>query len=250
MAKVIDLSMSLYEGMPKYPHDGVVPYRATPTAKVEKDGLELTEVVFSSHCGTHFDTPHHVMAKGFTLENVDLDRLVGMAKVFDLSHLPKLAPIDRKELEKCGVQLEKGDAALIFTGAEKMLGKPEYFSDYSPLTEDAAEWLVQKGVGVVGVDMTSADHDFSAHKVLLGAGVCIVESLVNLKLLLSGGPYLFVALPLPLLGVEASPVRAVAIDLNPAADTEKIDKPRSFLCDCWEKEARKKKEREKQEKEN
>ncbi len=240
MAKVIDLSMSLYEGMPKYPHDAVVPYKATPTAKVEKDGLELTEIVVSSHAGTHFDTPRHVLAQGCTLEKVNLDRLVGKAKVFDLSHLPKSTPIDKQELKKCEVQLEKGDAALIFTGAERMLGKPEYFSDYSPLTADAAEWLVEKGVGVVGVDMPSADHDFSAHKVLLDTGVCIVESLMNLKSLLAGGPYLFVALPLPLLGVEASPVRAVAIDLNPMEGSETKEKRLSMLCDCWEREKRKK----------
>jgi arylformamidase len=235
MAKVIDLSMALYEGMPKYPHDAVVPFKATSTAKVEEDGMELTEITVSSHAGTHFDTPHHVLAQGCTIEKVGLDRLVGKVKVFNVSNLRRSAPVGKKELEKCGIQLEKGDAALIFTGAEKMLGKPEYFTDYSPLTADAAAWLVEKNVGIVGVDMPSADHDFSAHKVLLDAGVCIVESLVNLQSLLAGGPYLFVALPLPLLGVEASPVRAVAIDLDPSADRGEQEKRLSFLCDCWEK---------------
>lgn len=218
MKHVIDLSMTLYEGMPKYPHDGVVPFKATATAMVEKDGLELTEITMSSHAGTHFDTPHHVLSEGKTIEAMDLNRMVGKAVVFDVSYLPRLAPITREDLQKCPVELGKGDAALIYTGAEHMLGKPEYFSDFSPLSADAAEWLVQQDVGIVGVDMTSADHDFSAHTVLLGAGVCIVESLVNLKALFTGGPYLFVAFPLPMPGVEASPVRAVAIDINEATE--------------------------------
>jgi kynurenine formamidase len=250
MQRVIDLSMVLYEGMPKYPHDGVVPFKVRATAKVETDGMELTEIIMSSHAGTHFDTPHHALSEGKTIEAMDLNRMVGKAVVFNVSHLSRLAPISRDELQKCGVQLSKGDAALIYTGVEKLLGKPEYFSDYSPLTADAADWLVQQGVGIVGVDMTSADHDFSAHLVLFRAGVCIVESLVNLEALLTGGPYLFVALPLPIPDVEASPVRAVAIQLgdddgatgNQAIhDAEKSEgqeqgkKRLSMLCDCWEK---------------
>ncbi len=235
MAKVIDLSMGMYEGMPKYPHEAVVAFKATPTANVEKDGMELTEIRFSSHAGTHFDTPHHVLAHGHTLDKVDLNRLVGIAKIFDVSQVRDAAAIDKKALVECGVHLNKGDAALIYSGAEKLMGKPAYFTDYSPLTADAAAWLVENQVGVVGVDMPSADHDFSAHRVLLDAGVCIVESLVNVKSLLAGGPYLFVALPLAFLGVEASPVRAVAIDLDPSADKKAKEKHLSFLCDCWGK---------------
>ncbi len=235
MAKVIDLSMGMREGMPKYPHEAVAAYKATSTAKVEKDGMELTEITFSSHTGTHFDTPHHVLPQGCTIEKVDLSRLVGVAKVFDVSKIGVGSIIDKAALLKCGVQLNKGDAALIFSGAEKLIGKPGYFTDYSPLTADAAAWLVENHVGIVGVDMPSADHDFSAHRVLLDAGICIVESLVNLKSLLDGGPFLFVALPLPFLGVEASPVRAVAIDIDPSSDKKDKEKRLSFLCDCWGK---------------
>lgn len=218
MPRVIDLSMPLCEGMPML--SMLSPFRIQHTSSVERDGFEVTEVSMNGHTGTHIDAPLHFIVGGSTIEKIDCDSVFAEARVFDLSHLPPRSQITREILENCQIDLPRGSAALIYSGSEKLLGKPEYFTDYPYFTRGAAEWLIGKGVTLVGMDMVSADTlsveplTFEGHKALLGAGVHIVESLVNLEELLKGGRFLFAAFPLRIVGAEASPVRAVAIKLE------------------------------------
>jgi len=102
-------------------------------------------------------------------------------------------------------------AAVLHTGWSKQWGSPGYFSDHPCISSEAARFLVDCGVQVVGVDMPSVDREpYTAHRVLLGAGVLIVENLTNLDAI---GADLFqlIVLPLKLVGCDGSPVRAVAV---------------------------------------
>ena len=99
---------------------------------------------------------------------------------------------------------------------ERPKDRLEFFFGYPHLTTQAAQALVDGGAGLVGLDTPSADpveepYGLPVHKVLLQAGVPIVEALCNLPLLRKAtGQIWFGCFPLRIEGVEGSPVRAVA----------------------------------------
>ena len=100
---------------------------------------------------------------------------------------------------------------MLYTGWSRHWGSPCYFRDYPCLSADAAQFLVDCGIALAGVDMPSVDRaPYPAHKVLLGAGVLIVENLANVEAI-SAEEFQLVVLPLKLVGREGSPVRAVAM---------------------------------------
>ena len=87
--------------------------------------------------------------------------------------------------------------------------KPEYYDDYPDMPEAVAQFLVEKQVKIVGVDMCSPDHPpFPIHKILLNGNVLIIENLTNLASVV-GKRFRVYAFPLRL-DIDASPVRVVA----------------------------------------
>lgn len=96
----------------------------------------------------------------------------------------------------------------------------KFYNEYPFLSEHAAQWLVDLGVRLIAMDTPSPDNpshsrgsakDSPNHKVLLGAGVVLVEYVANLKAISASSVELIV-LPLKLKGADGSPVRCVAIE--------------------------------------
>ena len=78
------------------------------------------------------------------------------------------------------------------------------------MSEAAAVWLVERGVHLVAFDTPSPDRDpHSVHYILLGANMVIVENLTGLERS-AATVFELIVVPLPLEGLEASPVRALA----------------------------------------
>jgi kynurenine formamidase len=99
---------------------------------------------------------------------------------------------------------------VIRTGWSRRWGQSTYFNDYPVIREDAAQWLVERGVHLIGVDTPSVDREpHPSHYIFLGALAVIVENLVNLEQI-AQNPFELIVLPLPLTGLDGSPVRAVA----------------------------------------
>jgi kynurenine formamidase len=97
------------------------------------------------------------------------------------------------------------------TGWSKHWDSPSYFTDHPTLAADAAQFLVECGVQLTAVDMPSVDRaPYPAHRILLGAGVLIVENLTNLDVI-GASEFQLIVLPLKLVGRDGSPVRAVAV---------------------------------------
>jgi kynurenine formamidase len=87
--------------------------------------------------------------------------------------------------------------------------EPAYYNDYPAITEDMAQYLIEKKVKMVGVDMCSVDHEpFPVHKILLDKGILIIENLTNL-FPLQGKEFIVRAFPLRL-DIDASPARVIA----------------------------------------
>ena len=218
----MDLSHTLEEGIPAWPTHarfGKILYESYEYGDVAHHyGLTMDE-----HTGTHVDAPLHFIESGpahYGIDEVPLDRLAARAATIDATDLGPsgllgVGPFRSWESEHGPI--ESGDGVLIHYGWEDRWAiGPEgrrFLEDWPGLGGEAAEYLVGKGVSLVGCDTVSVDAAASAenpaHHALLGNEVYIAENLKNLGRL---PPFcLFMAFPLKIGSGSGSPVRAVAL---------------------------------------
>jgi len=217
--KIIDLSLVIEEGMMTFPTPWHPVVEITILGRHGIEGRETRKIVLGTHIGTHADAPRHFIPNGQTIDEIPLDVLIGPATVVDFTGCQPLQPIDIADLEQ---KLHgKIPARLILrTGWSEYFGNLKFYNEYPFLSENAAQWLVEKGVRLIAMDTPSPDNpahsrgtpkDSPNHKVLLGAEVVLVEYLANLKSLTAPEVELIV-LPLKLKGCDGSPARCVAIE--------------------------------------
>jgi arylformamidase len=162
------------------------------------------------HTGTHVDAPWHFLENGSTVEQLPLDVLIGQAIV---AYLPGVSAITASDLGD--LVLPPSTKRLLLRTSNSDLwaeGMAEFRKDYVALTADAARWVVDQGVRLIGVDYLSVqryDDSSITHQILLGANVIIVEglNLIDVK----PGSYELVCLPLKLVGSDGAPARAVLV---------------------------------------
>jgi arylformamidase len=195
---VIDISHSIDAGLAVWPGDP--PVLVEPVSRVEAgDVASVSRLVLGTHTGTHVDPPAHFLPGGTTVDELPLDVLVGPAVVADLTG----GPIDAARLE--ALRLEAGTVRLLLKTGGASTGA---------LSQDGAAWLVARGVQLVGADTLSIEpptDDYPVHRLLLGAGVIIVEGL-DLSAA-AAGRYQLVCLPLRIAGGDGAPARAVLLPL-------------------------------------
>lgn len=208
--RILDLTHTITEDMPVYPGDPVP--GLTPARTVGRDGFRETLLTLSSHTGTHMDAPAHVFEDLSTLDALDVERFAGPAAAVDCSALPAGAEIGPECLD--GLDLAKLDFVLFFTGWCRYWGKPAYFEGFPVFSPACARALAAAGLKGVGVDAPSVDPMDAAelpnHRVLLGAGLVLVENLVDIVEIFEQA-FTFCALPLKYAGADGAPVRAVAL---------------------------------------
>jgi arylformamidase len=217
--KITDLTLTIEEGMMTFPTHWHPVVEITILGRHGVEGRETRKLVLGTHIGTHADAPLHFIPKGKGIDEVPLDVLVGPAQVVNFTPAKPLQEIDVPDLEaRLGGRVP---ARLILrTDWSQHFGQMPFYTQYPFLSENAAKWLVQKGVRLIAMDTPSPDNpahsrgtgkDSPNHKVLLGAGVVLVEYVCNLKELSSADVEL-VVLPLKLKGCDGSPVRCIAIE--------------------------------------
>ncbi len=204
----IDLSVPLREGMPNYPGDA--PFRLRPLLRIAEGKVcNLSALEMGTHTGTHVDPPWHFVNDGVTVDRLSLDLLIGRAYVVSVRGV---RAVTAEAL--CSANLPEGvERLLIQTDNSFGLWEREGFQpDFVYLSPDGAQWLVERGVRLVGIDYLSVERygapEPLAHRTLLGAGVVIVEGL-NLHGLQPGWVE-FICLPLKIEGADGAPARAVA----------------------------------------
>lgn len=204
--KIFDVSILIEEGMINYPGNPQVRFEEV-LGKTSK----LTELSIGTHSGTHIDAPRHVIEGGGGVDEIDINAVIGECEVFDLSAIER--EITVRDLE--GRDIKKGDRVL-FKTSNSARGFGRFFDDYVYLSGNAAEYLAEIGVALVGVDALSVKQkgssDLRAHELLLRVGVVILEG-VNL-FDIKEGRYNLIALPLRLKGLDGSPVRAVLEEID------------------------------------
>ena len=169
------------------------------------------------HAGSHIDAPEHMVKGGKQIQDLPLDMFAGDAVIADLRHLVPGGTITAEELAKAvGGVIRRGDRLLLRTDLNKEYMINNWMKRSPCLAASAAHWCVDKGVSVVGFDfyhgndVPGAPRVFHANKILLENGLVTMPYLNNLDQV-DGQRVTVVALPLKLVGAEASPVRAVVL---------------------------------------
>jgi arylformamidase len=217
--KIIDLSLPIEEGMMTFPSHWHPVVEITVLGRHRVEGRETRKLVLGTHIGTHADAPRHFIPGGKTIDEIPLDVLIGPATVADFTDCGPLQEIDVTDLkQRLG---EPVPARLILrTGWSEYFGDMKFYNEYPFLSENAALWLVNNGVRLIAMDTPSPDNpahsrgalkDSPNHKVLLSAGVVLVEYVANLKAVTASEVELIV-MPLKLKGCDGSPARCVAIE--------------------------------------
>jgi arylformamidase len=208
-----DLTLPIQDAMPVYPGDEPVALRRL--GSLPDDLFQTTSLHMGSHTGTHVDVPRHCQVQGASLADLPLASFCGLACVISLPWQPGQV-LDLAQADWSNWQA--GDALLVSTGWEDRAGTPKFYENSPIFAAGTAEWLVAAGIRLLGVDLptvqaeTTGSGDWSAmHTILLGAGVIIVEGLINLRPL-AGRRLEFFAMPLLIPGGDGSPVRAFARD--------------------------------------
>ena len=165
------------------------------------------------HCGTHMDAPFHFIPGGSTIDQIPLERCIGPCTFIRLKNCVPHQVIEAEDLEIHFDQLRQRPKVIIETGWYKNWARDNYFSDHPLISGNAAKFLVRCGVHLIGVDTPSVDiNPFEAHLEFLSHNVAIIENLTNLEPIHSD-VFELIALPLKLTAREASPVRAIAVEL-------------------------------------
>jgi arylformamidase len=203
----IDVTIPLRNGMPGWPGD--MPFERTLTHTIAGGaGNNLSQFSSSAHAGTHMDAPLHFLADAPSMDALPIEAVVGRARVVQIRDADAVRP---EELEAHALQ--PGARVLFRTrNSERRLAEREFAADFVYVSPDAARYLVQRGVRTVGVDCLSVGAFREAsgretHRVLLGAGIWIIEGL-NLADV-EPGDYELICLPLRLVGSDGAPARAV-----------------------------------------
>lgn len=221
MPRLIDLSHPLHTETPPWPGNPPVEVdilNAIPASRGagrrpgpgEERRANVSAFRTCNHTGTHMDAPLHFYNGVPTIDQVPLDQCVGPAVLVDVSSLGPRGEITPGHLEPHEAAIVAARKVVFFTGWSDRWGRADYFSDYPAIAEDAAEWLVARRVHLIGVDTPSVDREPNpTHYILLGSHAVIVENLTNLDRIRES-PFELIVLPLPLKGLDGSPVRAAA----------------------------------------
>lgn len=210
---LVDLSHPIVSGMPQWPGDSQS-LRVVRLCDHGEGPCRSSRLELGCHVGTHVDAPGHFLAGAPGVAELPPDRFCGPAVVVRPGDGPgspvSPGPLGPEAL--AGVDLRGVDFVLFDTGWSRHWGQPAYYASWPWLSEPLAARLAAAGLKGVGLDTPSLDDrdGRAAHDLFAAAGMVNLENLANLDSLPSAG-FLVLALPLPLVGAEASPVRAVAL---------------------------------------
>ena len=186
-----------------------------PITTHENEGRSNTEVLFSIHTGTHIDAPYHFYKNGLTIDQVPLEKLVGKAYLCDLRGIANSGTaLELSHLQAAGVPPAdrlRGNRLVLFADWAAPRWEREVLYQGNPyLAESTAEWLVKIGLDTLALDFSvDKASPYPCHQILLGAGIPLVENLVNLDQV-GVREFTLIALPLKIEKGDGAPARVLA----------------------------------------
>lgn len=205
----ITVPMPVNKPMPYWPTDPVPP-KIERIVDVDKgDKVTMSQININSHNGTHVDAPLHFIYGGGSIDQMPLDTTIGRARVIEIKD-PESVKV--KELEPCNIK--SGERILFKTqNSEKAYKTDKFFEDYVFISTEAAHFLADKKVRLVGLDyisigsFKSLENVGETHETLLKNGIYILE-MINLSGV-KPGEYELLCLPLRMERGDAGPCRAI-----------------------------------------
>ncbi|MCL2007095.1 MAG: cyclase family protein [Treponema sp.] len=188
------------------------------------------------HSTTHVDAPWHYGPesggkRAATIDELPLEMFYGPGVVIDMTHKKDMEIISKADVENYvkdnNLKITQGTIVLIRTDGDRFMGTKEYYPNGTGVSAEATEWLIDRGVQVMGIDQWGWDRPLAklaklakkednanlfweGHLVGLKKPYCHIEQVVGLKQLPKDG-FKVMAMPLPLVGCSAAPIRLVAI---------------------------------------
>jgi arylformamidase len=201
--EIFDISQTLQPGIATYPGDPE--FFSHPVLSIsEGKFVNVSAIRMGTHTGTHVDAPLHLNNSGGDVAAIPLENCIGPVRVLDFSNLMCIRAADLVSGEWTGVE------RVLFRTRSSSNPENAFDRSFVWLDSDAAEFVAERGIRLVGVDAPSVDPfdslELPAHRVLLGRNVVIVENLRLGQVL--PGDYNLVCLPLKVAGADGSPVRA------------------------------------------
>ena len=234
--RIIDLSMPVHNDMVTFPRivrPALVMFEtweefAEKIGAARYGATSLTAsylAVLSDHVGTHIDALKHLRKDAPGPEGIPLESCYGDGVVLDFRAKESGAGITVDDLQsalnKIEYDLKSEDIVLIMTGAGSYQNEERYLTQHCGMTADATNWLIDRGIRVMGIDAITFDPPvwamferkqfWEAHRVMCEREYYHIENLTNLDRI--GRPHGFkvAAFPVKWTGTTAAPVRAVAI---------------------------------------
>lgn len=203
----IDISVPVWPGVVHWPGVPAVEFHKTRDIS-QGDLTNDTTICMNVHTGTHVDAPSHFFENGRTVDQLEIDDLIGQALVIDLQ---SVNIIDSNSLENLNIPPSTKRVLFKTTNSNNWKSQSNSFDcDFVAMTAEAAKWVVERGIRLVGVDYLSIQRfgdGPETHQILLGANVVILEGL-NLDHV-SPGEYHLICLPILFVGLEGASARAI-----------------------------------------
>lgn len=210
LSHTIDHGLVTYKGLPAPILSDFLSRQDSRKSYAQGTEFHIGRIEMVANTGTYLDSPFHRYADGDDLSGLDLACLSGLEGIVITMDWTKGRGVGREYFESHAVA---GKAVLVRTGWDSNWATEKYFEGHPFLTRDAAEFLSESGVTLVGIDSLNiddtADLTRPVHSMLLRKGIPIVEHLCNLHSLPDHG-FLFYAVPPKVKNFGTFPVRAFA----------------------------------------
>jgi len=225
MKKMIDLSGKLENGLWGYHElpslENIIPHVIIKTvATIKKDGFFASKIEVSSISGTYLESGSHMLQNGKDLDAYTIEDFIKPVKVLRLPEQKKKSLIKRELLEKYSPDIKKGEALIIGTGWGRMWNKPGYVLECPNYLRDAMEWILEKDISILGVDVPCIEASWSENdkeekgsllSELFKRGTLLVAPLVNIENITKSSGTIY-CLPMNVKGSSGAPARVVFIE--------------------------------------
>ena len=218
-SRIIELSHILEENMPVYPTHARFAHNVWSSLALGDDSTHY-QIIVHEHNGTHVDVPSHFVKGGTEVDQMGAECFMGPCVTMDFTDIGENGHVTREQIigwEQAHGAVRPGDIVLFNLGWAKYWRlHPDDYSfchNWPGLSREAAEYLVERQVKMVGVDTMSVDAfdsaESPAHNALLPNRVLIAENLANLDRMPLRA--FFIGLPLRIRHGSGGPVRAIGL---------------------------------------
>jgi kynurenine formamidase len=216
LTHTLDSSIPTWNGGCGFHHDLHIDYADCPGP----DQFRVMKVRMHAGIGTHMDAPSHCIAGGKCIPDFEVNDLIMPCVVIDVSgqahERSSVLPEDITAFESVYGTISQGSCVMIRTGWEKFWHSPEKYHNqhvFPSVSEEAAHYLLERGVVALGIDTLSPDRPedgFKVHQAFLGNGKILIENVANLDKMPPSGSYVM-ALPIKIQEGTEAPIRLVGL---------------------------------------